>query len=150
MQYKHILFVTDLQDDSQRVADKTRDVLAACKDAKLSVIHVVLDNIIAGGYEIMPLFNYADDKENLQEHAQALKAFLKASPLRADTTEIVPALSTTGGISDYADEHDVDLIVIGLHEKTGFFSSLLGNTASSLVNNVSCDVLTVFLPETEN
>lgn len=147
MNYKHILFVTDLHKDGQKVADKVNEVLKNCDKAKLSVVHVVLDNIIAGGYEIMPLFNYADDKENIQENAKELKAFLKDTTLNADTTDIVPALSTAGGIADYANENDVDLIVIGLHKRTGLLNSLLGNTASGVLNYADCDVLTVMLGE---
>ncbi len=150
MKYEHVLFVTDLNKDSQIVADKVNEVLSACDDAKLSVIHIILDNIIAGGYEIMPLFNYADDKENLQENAQALKTFLKDTTLHADITDVVPALSTAGGISDYAEEHDVDLIVIGLHRKTGLLNTLLGNTATSVLNSAKCDVLSVLIPESRN
>lgn len=146
MNYEHILFVTDLNEDSQIVAEKVKDIVDNT-NAKLSVIHVVLDNIIAGGYEIMPLFNYTDDKENIQENAKQLKAFLKDSTLKADSTDIVSALSTAGGISDYADENDVDLIVIGLHKKTGLLNSLLGNTSSAVLNNANCDVLSVIIPE---
>lgn len=147
MKYQHILFVTDLNADSLVVVKKVSELLKSNPQTKLSVIHVVLDNIIAGGYEIMPLFNYADDKENLQENAKALKDFLKQTTLHADTTEVVPALSTAGGISDYADENDVDLIVIGLHKRTGLLQSLLGNTASAVLNNADCDVLSVLIPE---
>lgn len=147
MNYQHILFVTDLNKDSDIVAAKARQSLKDNPSAKLSVIHVVLDNIIAGGYEIMPLFNYADDKENLQENAKQLKEFLKNSGLDADETEVVPALSTAGGIADYADEHEVDLIIIGLHKKTGLLNSLLGNTATAVLNNANCDVLSVIIPE---
>lgn len=147
MNYQHILFVTDLNKDSDIVAAKARQSLKDNPSAKLSVIHVVLDNIIAGGYEIMPLFNYADDKENLQENAKQLKEFLQNSELDADETEVVPALSTAGGIADYADEHEVDLIIIGLHKKTGLLNSLLGNTATAVLNNANCDVLSVIIPE---
>lgn len=151
MNYQHVLFVTDLQKDSQIVADKVNVLLKSCDNAaKLSVVHVVLDNIIAGGYEIMPLFNYADDKENIQENAKELKAFLKETTLQADTTDIVPALSTAGGIADYANEHEVDLIVIGLHKRTGLLNSLLGNTASAVLNYANCDVFTVVLPEQDD
>ncbi len=145
MNYQHVLFVTDLQSDSQKVADKVSEILKNNAQAKLSVVHVVLDNIIAGGYEIMPIFNYADDKEIIQENAKALKAFLKKTPLHADNSEIVPALSTAGGIADYANEHDVDLIVLGLHKRTGLLNSLLGNTANSVLNYANCDVLAVML-----
>lgn len=149
MNYQHILFVTDLQQDSQHVADKVKCVLNACPNAKLSVVHVILDNIIAGGYEIMPLFNYADDKENLAENAKALKDFLKSAELKADASEIVPAISTATGIAEYANENAVDLIVMGLHKRTGFLNSLLGNTATSVLNHAECDVLTVIIPSTE-
>ncbi|PID64564.1 MAG: universal stress protein [Gammaproteobacteria bacterium] len=145
MNYQHILFVTDLNDDSQVVAKKVQAMRSTCNSAKLSVLHVVLDTIIAGGYEIMPLFNYADDEENIQENAKALKAFIKKTGLHADTSEVVSALSTAGGIADYAKEHDVDLIVIGLHKRTGLLNSLLGNTATSVLNNAECDVFTVLI-----
>lgn len=147
MKYQHVLFVTDLLSDSQIVADKVNAILSVCDDAKLSVVHVVLDNIIAGGYEIMPLFNYTDDKENIQENAKSLKAFLAKTSLKADTTKVISALSTAGGIIDYATEHQVDLIVIGLHQKSGLLNSLLGNTATSVLNSSVCDVLSVVLPE---
>ncbi len=146
MKYQHVLFVTDLGDDSHHVADRVKEVLSDSSDAKLSVIHVVLDNIIAGGYEIMPLFNYADDQENLKENAQNLKSFVQKNKLNADNSEVVPALSTAAGISDYADEHNVDLIVIGLHKKSGWINSLLGNTATAVLNNAQCDVMSVFIP----
>ncbi len=150
MNYQHILFVTDLNADSKIVADKTKRLLKANPTARLSVIHVVLDNIIAGGYEIMPLFNYADEKENLEENAQSLKIFIQDNELNADEVEVVPALSTAGGIADYADEHHVDLIIIGLHKKTGLLNTLLGNTATAVLNNANCDVLSVVIPEQED
>ena len=146
MNYKHILFVTDLNEDSCFVAEKVKNIIEI-NDAKLSVIHVVLDNIIAGGYEIMPLFNYTDDKENLKENAQALKSFLKESKIKPDSSDIVSALSTAGGISDYADENGVDLIIVGAHKKTGLLNNLLGNTSTALLKNANCDVLSVLIPE---
>lgn len=147
MKYQHLLFVTDLNKDSYVVAERVKEVLKHCDNAKLSVIHIVLDNIIAGGYEIMPLFNYADEKENLQENAQQLKTFLAETKLHADTSEVVSALSTAGGIADYAQEHKTDLILIGLHPKSGVLNTLLGNTATAVLNNAVCDVLTVVIPE---
>ncbi|PID66414.1 MAG: universal stress protein [Gammaproteobacteria bacterium] len=146
MNYQHILFVTDLNQDSSIVVNKTKQLLKDNPDARLSVIHVVLDNIIAGGYEIMPLFNYADDKEHLEENAKQLKQFIQDNALHADEIEVVPALSTAAGIADYADEHHVDLITIGLHKKTGLLNSLLGNTATAVLNNANCDVLSVLIP----
>lgn len=145
MKYQHILFVTDLNDDSQVVAEKVHEMCKACNSAKLSVLYVALDNIIAGGYEIMPLFNYADDKENIQENAKALKVFIKNTGLDVDASDVVSALSTSGGITDYADEHQVDLIMIGLHKRTGLLNSLLGNTATAVLNNADCDVFTVLI-----
>ncbi len=150
MKYEHVLFVTDLGEDSHHVANKVKQILSDANEAKLSVIHVVLDNIIAGGYEIMPLFNYADDQENLKENAQNLKNFVQKNNLHADNTDVVPALSTAAGISDYASEHDVDLIVIGLHKKSGWINSLLGNTATAVLNNAQCDVMSVFIPTRED
>ncbi len=147
MNYQHILFVTDLNPDSIVVAERTKQLLRDNASARLSVLNVVLDNIIASGYEIMPLFNYADEKELLEENAKSLKEFISQSQLNADEIEVISALSTAGGIADYANEHQVDLIVIGLHKKKGLINSLLGNTATAVLVNANCDVLSVFIPE---
>lgn len=148
--YKHILFVTDLEDDSRIVVDRVKQIADASERSKVTVLNVVLDNIIAGGYEIMPLYNYSEEQKVLLSHQEKIKQYVEKHGLSTAESQVVEALSTTNGIIDYATQCEVDLIVVGMHERTGFFESLLGNTASSLIPNAPCDVLSVKIPKKDD
>ena len=61
-------------------------------------------------------------------------------PLR---TELIASSSVTGGIIDFAEKEQVDLIVVGTRGRSGFKKVLLGSVASSIVNYAHCPVLIV-------
>jgi nucleotide-binding universal stress UspA family protein len=50
-------------------------------------------------------------------------------------------------IVNYADEHEIDLIVMGTHGRTGVARVLLGSVAEKVVRKAPCPVLTVHNPE---
>ena len=43
----------------------------------------------------------------------------------------------------YAREHDIDLIVLGSHGRTGLMHALLGSVAERVIRKAPCPVLTV-------
>lgn len=47
----------------------------------------------------------------------------------------------------FAEEHDVDLIVISTHGRTGVMRLLMGSIAEAIVRGAKCPVLTVKLPQ---
>ena len=47
----------------------------------------------------------------------------------------------------YAEEHDIDLIVLGTHGRTASASVLLGSVAEKVVGKAPCPVMTVGHPE---
>jgi hypothetical protein len=49
----------------------------------------------------------------------------------------------------YADEHEIDLIVLGTHGRTGVSRALIGSVAERVVRTASCPVLTVPLRRRE-
>jgi nucleotide-binding universal stress UspA family protein len=60
------------------------------------------------------------------------------------TTDVVIATkSTVAEIVDYAENHKVDLIVIGTRGRSGFKKLLLGSVASGVVNYAHCPVMVV-------
>jgi nucleotide-binding universal stress UspA family protein len=67
---------------------------------------------------------------------------LGGRPVRTDTA----MGSTHPEIVRWADEHAVDLIVIGTHGRTGIAHALLGSTAEKVVRYAHCPVLTVRTP----
>jgi nucleotide-binding universal stress UspA family protein len=50
---------------------------------------------------------------------------------------------TAKQIVEYADEHAMDLIVMGTHGRRGFAHLLLGSVAEHVVRTAGCPVLTV-------
>ncbi|HLB58179.1 MAG TPA: universal stress protein [Gammaproteobacteria bacterium] len=139
--YKHILFATDLSDDTDYVINKVRSI-RGLTGAKLSLVHVV---------EPMPGYSYAylgiEDIEG-QLIEEAKNALVKlGTQLAVDAkdqwTEVGPTKSKILGV---AVEARADLIICGSHGRHGL-SLLLGSTANAVLHGAKCDVLTVRLPE---
>ncbi|TAK79171.1 MAG: universal stress protein [Gammaproteobacteria bacterium] len=139
--YKHILFATDLTEDTDYLVVKVRS-LRGLTNAKLSLIHVV---------EPLPGYSYAylgiEDIEGqlIEEARQSMeKLGEKLGVSKADQhIEVGP---TKVKILTVADEVGVDLIMCGSHGRHGL-SLLLGSTANAILHGAKCDVLTVRLPE---
>ena len=51
--------------------------------------------------------------------------------------------SSVEGIVDYARDHEVDLVVIATHGRTGLSHVLLGSVAERIVREAPCPVLTI-------
>jgi nucleotide-binding universal stress UspA family protein len=51
--------------------------------------------------------------------------------------------SPASKILEYADTHDIDLIVLGTHGRTGISHALTGSVAERVVRTASCPVMTV-------
>lgn len=139
--YKHILFATDLTEDTEFLIEKVR-AIRGLTGAKLSLVHVV---------EPLPGYSYAylgiEDIEGqlLEEARQSIvKLGEKLNVASADQhIEVGPTKTKILGI---ATSCGADLIVCGSHGRHGL-SLLLGSTANAILHGATCDVLTVRLPE---
>ncbi|MGA9152327.1 MAG: universal stress protein [Candidatus Nitrosopolaris sp.] len=58
-------------------------------------------------------------------------------------TEIISSKDISGGILDFAEENNIDLIIIGTRGRSGFKRLLLGSVASHVVTYAHCPVLVV-------
>ena len=58
-------------------------------------------------------------------------------------TYIIISQSTVKSILDFAEEKNVDLIVVGTRGRSGIKKLLLGSTASGIVTYSSCPVIVV-------
>jgi nucleotide-binding universal stress UspA family protein len=58
-------------------------------------------------------------------------------------TAIIVSTATVDSILDYADEKDIDLIVVGTRGRSGIKKLLLGSTATGIVTYASCPVIVV-------
>ena len=139
--YKHILFATDLTDETEYAIEKVR-TLRSYTGATLSMVHVV---------EPLPGYSYAylgiEDIEGqlIQEAKQAMEK-LGATLNVGKADQFVEVGPTKTKILKIADEKKIDLIICGSHGRHGL-SLLLGSTANAILHGAKCDVLTVRLPE---
>lgn len=139
--YKHILFATDLTEDTEYLVKKVR-AMCQLTGAKLTLIHVV---------EPLPGYSYAylgieDIEGQLLSEARTSIEKLGTQmqvPVAEQHVEVGP---TKTKILKIADDVGADLIMCGSHGRHGL-SLLLGSTANAILHGANCDVLTVRLPE---
>ncbi|NHN49197.1 universal stress protein [Halostella sp. JP-L12] len=139
-----VLVPTDGSDPANAAADHAIE-LAAATDAALHVVHVV--NLTGGwGGEIESPQLY----EALEEAGQrAVDEVVE----RADDADVrsVEASVLSGtparSILDYADERDVDWIVMGTHGRTGLDRYLLGSVTARVVRLSERPVLSLSSPD---
>lgn len=145
MDYQHILLVTDLKEDANLVAQKTKEIQSTCANASLSVLNIVVDNMTGFGYEFIaysPSYE-ASDLKRVQEASKRLTTYIEDNQLVVDETEIKVALSNIDGITQYIKDNDVDLVVIGHHSHKGLMAWFNKGTADNLLPNLRCDMLVV-------
>ncbi|MFB6354248.1 MAG: universal stress protein [Halobacteriales archaeon] len=122
-------------DESPQSRAALEHALSTYPEAEVTVLHVtdprewIYPDELGGGY-------YADEAfERAQETAEDLLA--DAEALARDRGREVSTAGATGRpantIVEYAEEHDVDHIVMGSHGRTGFSRILLGSVAESVV-----------------
>lgn len=138
---KHILFPTDLSDESLSVLQWASE-LAQWQEASLHVIHVI---------PASPL--YQPEKIGLQDdlaelHTQMLKMLNQYVPdelIETDRyhTAVLSDYSVSDRIIEYGEEHDIDLIITGTHGKSSFPNpSILGGTTGKLLRKSTSPMLT--------
>jgi nucleotide-binding universal stress UspA family protein len=86
----------------------------------------------------------------LEEERNAAKRWMDAVRKKAEErkipfrSEIIEGLvSAEATIVDYAESHQIDLIVVGTRGRTGFSKVLLGSVASRVVEYAHCSVIVV-------
>lgn len=147
MSYKHILLVTDLRSDADLVAQKAKYIHSRQTGAQFSVLHIVKDTVVGFGYEMVPAASLYDeiDDERCQSARKELTEFLIRNGLESSQQEVTTAISNSEGIINYCDKNNVDLVIIGRHERHGISAWINGATVDAILPNVSCDVLVVKL-----
>lgn len=75
-------------------------------------------------------------------------AFLAATafPEGTQVRSVVECGAIEGMLPRYVREHNIDLVVMGSHGRSGLISLLLGSTAAKLLDWLPCDTLLVREP----
>lgn len=138
--YSHILLATDFAPESRRVGARAVE-LARRYGARLSLLHVV-DYVPLELSNDMMLAEPVDVDGRLVDEARSNLERLAQELGVADAQRWVTLGSTGAEIKHTAEEHAVDLIVVGSHGRHGL-ALLLGSTASAVLHGAPCDVLAV-------
>jgi nucleotide-binding universal stress UspA family protein len=136
--YDQILVPTDGSDGTRGAVEHAID-LATTYDAALHTIYVVDTNV--GIDASIP--GTLDAFENAGENAID-EVIQQAKAAGVETTEAVVAQGAPHrAILDYVDEHDISLVVMGTHGRTGLDRYLLGSVTEKVVRLSDAPVLTV-------
>lgn len=140
MTHERILIATDDSEPAQRATEEAI-ALARSFDATLYALYVLETA------EPPPWFEDPAAKPGVDTKAhQALDGVISAATERNFDREIVSAIvrgQTAPAILEYAEEHDIDLIVIGTHGRTGLDRALMGSIAENIVRESRVPVVTV-------
>lgn len=144
IQIKRILVPVDFSEFSAKAVTYGLE-LARKFGAQLQLLHVV---------ELVPIVFHEGAVYSTSDLAELIKAaeVELAKVAHGETVDIVR--HTVDGhplvqILRHAKEHEVDLIVIGTHGRTGLAHLFLGSVAENVVRKAPCPVLTVHNPEHE-
>ncbi len=143
--YDDILVPTDGSEGVEEAVEHARD-LAKKYDSRVHVLYVVNTST----YSSLPAdSNWESIVSALEEEGERSTSEL-AQRLEDDGVEVVREVVDGvphREILDYADENDVDLIVMGTHGKTGLDRLLLGSVTEKVVRKAKIPVLTVRMVE---
>lgn len=141
---RRILFPTDFSEQS-KAAERLACELAGQFQAELHVLSVLEDAYFLApepsSMLMLPPNLFAEAKKQIEESVAKVpseewsrgKQVVRATRIGSAYSEIVK----------YANEHKIDLIVIGTHGRTGLMHVLLGSVAERVVRHAPCAVLTV-------
>ena len=137
MNIKSILFPTDFSHTGDK-ALAMAESLARDSGAKIHIIHVEEPPTAYGGGEM-----YYGMIEPDLEHLKELLSKVKPKDLQLDYEQHMVTGEPADAIARFANENDVDIIVMGTHGRTGLLRLLMGSVAEAVVRRSKCAVLTV-------
>ena len=141
-QYTHILVAIDFADSASTVLDKARQI-AERNMAKLSLLHIVeYLPPIDSAYEPILASNWTVDETQLLSRAESsLQQLSLQHDLKNVDLNVVLGIPKHE-ITQFVNEHQCDLVVMGSHGRHGI-SLLLGSTANAVLHDMPCDILAV-------
>jgi universal stress protein A len=139
--YKKILLVVDLSDDSQVVGEQAK-AIAACYQSEITLLHVVeYVPVEPMGEALLPTVQIESE---LVERARKRLAELAAKLALKDSRQLVETGAIKTEIIRTAQRLGANLIVLGSRERHGL-AILLNFTEDTILHAAPCDVLAVRL-----
>ena len=144
---KYILVPTDFSETSD-VAVRFGVALARAFNAKLDLLHVIHEGFAAEmAVRTFPLGLFDGMQNDARERLAKILTEHEQKELRSES--VLRRGAPDRQIVGFARERDVDLIVMGMHGRSGVAHILMGGVAEKVVRKEPCPVLTIRHPEHE-
>jgi nucleotide-binding universal stress UspA family protein len=141
--YDRILLPTDGSECAARAADHAIE-LATRYDADLLVLSVV--NPASLGPDVRATAILEELEARAEEHVEAVVAEAVEQGVPSATGEVRRG-TPHSVILEFVADHDVDVVVMGTHGRTGLDRYLLGSVTERVVRSADVPVLTVRQPD---
>ncbi|GFE83069.1 universal stress protein A [Steroidobacter agaridevorans] len=139
--YKNILLVVDLSDDSQIIGERAK-AIAACYQSEITLLHVVeYVPVEPMGEALLPTVQIEGE---LVDRAKLRLAELAKKLSLSNSRQLVETGGIKSEIIRSAQRLHSDLIVLGSRERHGL-AILLNFTEDTILHAAPCDVLAVRL-----
>lgn len=141
--YNKIIVAIDPCVESDDLMDKAIAITADKNNITLVHVMEIMCALPTAPYAPVVIDTSQIESQVKQSASNHMKELLKKHQLPTDAFTILSG-STASEIKNYAEENDVDAIVIGSHGRHGL-GLLLGSTSSGVIHGCGCDVLVVRL-----
>ncbi len=143
--YEEILVPTDGSPTAEAALEHAVDI-ARRYDARIHALYVVDTNVYTTLETGTDMVIRALEDEG-QKAVERVESAAEAADLRV-TSSVVTGVPSRDIVS-YARDHDVDLVVMGTHGRTGLDRYILGSVAERVVRRADVPVMTVHHPDSE-
>ncbi|HLR03542.1 MAG TPA: universal stress protein [Virgibacillus sp.] len=142
--FSRLLVAYDGSPDSQKALTRAAEFIADDSDIQVDIVNVMYPPSMY----LYSLYGSQLSQEVLQEvDEKARQTILEAEELMDDYKDACQFIQLEGNarqeLIDYADEHAIDLIIIGSRGLGAFKGMLLGSVSQHVVQNARCDVLVI-------
>ena len=135
MNIKRILCPIDFSDFNQ-AANEYASLLAQSSGAKIIYLHCSLPEVPYASHPYIDVDQEeARDRKRLEEITPTVEG--------VEAEYAIEFGSPAEKIVDFANENDVDLVVMGTHGRTGLRRVFMGSVAEGVVRKAECPVLAV-------
>jgi nucleotide-binding universal stress UspA family protein len=149
--FSKMLVAIDGSDASMDAADYAIFISKEYNAELLYALHVIhpadidlsfgqIKEIAPSSYHVVS--NTNNNNKDAQKYLDKVKLMANEKSVQIKT-EVIASANVAGGIVDYAEDKDVNLIVVGTRGKSGFKKVLLGSVAGDVVTYAHCPVLVV-------
>lgn len=141
--YEKILLTTDGSEESE-AAFEHAESLAENYDAELHILYVVDIGVDTSITAVEELMEQLEENNQLQEHGiDTVGALSESASEDVEVKEVVESGTPTVEIRNYAEEKDIDLIVMATQGRSGLDRVLLGSVTEKVIRSANVPVLAV-------